>query len=68
MSNQKKKQGVVNEIEGIPCKYCVPKTKKQNYFKEENVFTSLIDFERSRKMRTENKCMKTLSIFTEHAD
>lgn len=54
MSNQKKKQGVVNEIEGIPCKYCVPKAKKQNYFKEDNVFTSLIDFERSRKMRTEN--------------
>lgn len=38
----KEAERVVNETEGTACKYCALKVKKQNYFKKENVFTSLI--------------------------
>lgn len=52
----KEAERVVNETEGTACKYCALKVKKQNYFKEENVFTSLIAAERlrRRRRRTEN--------------
>lgn len=50
----KEAERVVNETEGTACKYCALKVKKQNYFKEEIVCTSLITTERLRRMRTEN--------------
>lgn len=50
----KEAERVVNETEGTASKYCALKVKKQNHFKEDNVFTSLMAPERLRRRRTEN--------------